>query len=298
MDRHAVHRDVTTWPRRPRWATPGRSTRGSPVPSPSPGSSTRRRRIPGRVPVQLRDEPRGVLATYARGPSATAQHTFADRGPARSTAACPTRTAGSPITRPRVTVTNVAPTVGAITAPLDPSLVGHVDRGASATFTDPGTADTHTAVWDWGDGTTSAGTVTEAERLRRRRRQPHLHGRRRLHRHADRHRRRRRLGHSRSTSTSSSTTRRPGSSPAAAGSTPRPGPTPPTRPSPARPTSASSPGTRTGARVPTGNTEFQFKAGRLQLQEHQLRLAGRLRRPRPGSGAPARSTAPAATGSS
>ena len=28
-------------------------------------------------------------------------------------------------------------------------------------FTDPDKLDTHTAVWNWGDGTTSAGTVTE-----------------------------------------------------------------------------------------------------------------------------------------
>ena len=30
------------------------------------------------------------------------------------------------------------------------------------TFTDPDKLDTHTAVWDWGDGTTSAGTVVES----------------------------------------------------------------------------------------------------------------------------------------
>ena len=32
----------------------------------------------------------------------------------------------------------------------------------SASFTDPGVLDTHTAVWNWGDGNTLAGTVTEA----------------------------------------------------------------------------------------------------------------------------------------
>ena len=30
---------------------------------------------------------------------------------------------------------------------------------ASASFSDPGTGDTHTATWEWGDGSTSAGTV-------------------------------------------------------------------------------------------------------------------------------------------
>lgn len=61
-----------------------------------------------------------------------------------------------------VLVENVAPTVGAITAPLDPVQVGS-SVSTTTSFTDPGLLDTHTAVWDWGDGTTSAGTVTEAD---------------------------------------------------------------------------------------------------------------------------------------
>jgi hypothetical protein len=59
-----------------------------------------------------------------------------------------------------VTVANVPPTVGSITAPVSPVQVG-TSVSANAPFTDPGTLDTHTAVWDWGDGTTSPGTVTE-----------------------------------------------------------------------------------------------------------------------------------------
>jgi uncharacterized protein len=61
-----------------------------------------------------------------------------------------------------VTVNNVAPTVGAITAPKTPTAIKKT-VAASASFTDPGTADTHTATWDWGDGTTSAGVVTETK---------------------------------------------------------------------------------------------------------------------------------------
>ncbi len=62
-----------------------------------------------------------------------------------------------------VTVNNVAPSVGAITAPIDPVEVG-TSIDASATFTDPGIGlgDSHTASWDWGDGTTTSGTVTES----------------------------------------------------------------------------------------------------------------------------------------
>jgi PKD repeat protein len=59
-----------------------------------------------------------------------------------------------------VTVINVAPTIGAISAPLSPSAVS-TTVSVSATFSDPGVRDTHTAVWDWNDGTTAAGTILE-----------------------------------------------------------------------------------------------------------------------------------------
>ena len=55
---------------------------------------------------------------------------------------------------------NVPPTVGAIAAPVDPVQVNN-NILFSADFTDPGVLDTHTAQWDWGDGTSSAGTVNE-----------------------------------------------------------------------------------------------------------------------------------------
>jgi hypothetical protein len=54
---------------------------------------------------------------------------------------------------------NVAPIVGAITAPTDPQVVNSTIN-VSANFTDQDNIDTHTAVWDWGDGT-SVGTVNE-----------------------------------------------------------------------------------------------------------------------------------------
>jgi uncharacterized repeat protein (TIGR01451 family) len=52
------------------------------------------------------------------------------------------------------TVRNVAPTLGALTAPLSPIAVG-TPFSASATLSDPGTRDTFTAVMAWGDGTTT-----------------------------------------------------------------------------------------------------------------------------------------------
>jgi PKD repeat protein len=59
-----------------------------------------------------------------------------------------------------VNITNAAPAVGAITAPLDPVQL-NTTASVSANFTDPGVLDTHNAVWDWGDGSTSPGTVDE-----------------------------------------------------------------------------------------------------------------------------------------
>lgn len=60
-----------------------------------------------------------------------------------------------------ITVNNVAPTVGVITAPSDPQQV-NTSVGISANFTDPGVLDTHAATIDWGDSSTSVGTITES----------------------------------------------------------------------------------------------------------------------------------------
>ena len=63
-----------------------------------------------------------------------------------------------------VTVNNVAPTVGPITAPVDPVQAG-TSIDASASFTDPGIGlgDSFTATWDWGDGTTNTDGVVSAD---------------------------------------------------------------------------------------------------------------------------------------
>jgi hypothetical protein len=58
-------------------------------------------------------------------------------------------------------VENVAPVIGAITGPSGPIQVGSW-AVLSAAFADQGTADSHTASIEWGDGTSSSATVTEA----------------------------------------------------------------------------------------------------------------------------------------
>jgi len=56
---------------------------------------------------------------------------------------------------------NQPPILGEITAPVDPVAV-ETEISASTDFTDPDADDIHTAVWDWGDDTTSDGTVDQA----------------------------------------------------------------------------------------------------------------------------------------
>jgi len=53
----------------------------------------------------------------------------------------------------------VAPVVESVSAPLDPQTVGTTVE-ANASFTDENAGDTHTAVWDWGDSATSNGVVS------------------------------------------------------------------------------------------------------------------------------------------
>lgn len=59
-----------------------------------------------------------------------------------------------------VTVSNVVPVLSEITATLDPVQVDSIIV-ASATFTDTGILDTHTSVWDWGDGITTEAQISE-----------------------------------------------------------------------------------------------------------------------------------------
>jgi len=60
-----------------------------------------------------------------------------------------------------VYVANVPPSAGIIVGPSGPVQVNSVIN-ASASFTDPGVVDSHTASWNWGDGTSSPGTVGES----------------------------------------------------------------------------------------------------------------------------------------
>ncbi len=102
-----------------------------------------------------------VNGTSCTGPS----HTYVDNKPNDAayivTVSVTDKDKGTGSASTNQMVKNVSPTVGPITAPSDPVKIG-TNVAASASFTDPGVEDTHTATWDWGDGTTSAATVTES----------------------------------------------------------------------------------------------------------------------------------------
>jgi PKD repeat protein len=57
---------------------------------------------------------------------------------------------------------NTPPTITSITGPIDPIPVDN-NFLITGTFEDLDSEDTHTALWDWGDDSTSAGTVDEIE---------------------------------------------------------------------------------------------------------------------------------------
>jgi YVTN family beta-propeller protein len=56
------------------------------------------------------------------------------------------------------------PEIATITVPVDPILVG-TSIDASASFTDATDNNDHTAVWDWGDNSTSSGTVDQINNI-------------------------------------------------------------------------------------------------------------------------------------
>jgi PKD repeat protein len=55
---------------------------------------------------------------------------------------------------------NILPEITSITGPVDPVAAG-TSISITGIITDPDIGDTHTATWDWGDGTSSVGTVNQ-----------------------------------------------------------------------------------------------------------------------------------------
>ena len=91
--------------------------------------------------------------------TATATHTFVQDGLYLVTASVTDDTNQTGTDTLTITVLNATPTIDGLSNVPAPD--GIPFTVVLATFADPGTLDTHTAIIDWGDGTTSAGTVGE-----------------------------------------------------------------------------------------------------------------------------------------
>ena len=97
-----------------------------------------------------------VSGNTCNGPS----HVYADNNTHTVTIAVKDKDNGTGSNSGSHGVTNAAPAITSITGPTDPIQIG-ASASITATFTDAGTADTHTCSINWGDGTTTPGTVSE-----------------------------------------------------------------------------------------------------------------------------------------
>jgi hypothetical protein len=88
-------------------------------------------------------------------------HFYADNGSFTITVSITNNQGEIGIQTTSVTVNNIIPNIGPINAPSTPIQV-NTSINASASFTDSGINDTHTATWNWGDGNSSTGTVRES----------------------------------------------------------------------------------------------------------------------------------------
>lgn len=103
----------------------------------------------------------GIQPLPLSGMNFSLNHTYQDNGSYPITVTVSNNEGGMGTASATVTVENIAPQVQTITAPSQGIKV-NTSVSVSAAFQDAGVLDTHTAVWDWGDNTTSSGNVTES----------------------------------------------------------------------------------------------------------------------------------------
>lgn len=116
----------------------------------------------GSVAFTLDDDDAGTASLDAAGVAAVIK-TFPDNGTHRIVArylGAPgsARSSSSALAQQ---VTNASPRVGPLSGAAEPVAVG-TQLTLTAAISDPGTADTHTAIVDWGDGTTAPAMVQES----------------------------------------------------------------------------------------------------------------------------------------
>ncbi|MCC4767227.1 PKD domain-containing protein [Methanosarcina sp. DH1] len=90
----------------------------------------------------------------------TPTHIYADNGVYTVTLNVTDNNGGIGTDALTLTVNNVNPALGEIASPTDPASV-NTQITTSCSFTDAGLTDTHNGVWYWGDGTSSSGSVSE-----------------------------------------------------------------------------------------------------------------------------------------
>jgi hypothetical protein len=99
--------------------------------------------------------------TFGDATGASASRGFAQNGTYTVRARGSDQAGNAAVASQSLIVSNVGPTVTGVASSVDPVAV-NTAVGATASFTDPGTSDTHSAIFDWGDGSTIAGAVSEA----------------------------------------------------------------------------------------------------------------------------------------
>jgi hypothetical protein len=99
--------------------------------------------------------------TTGSGTAPPSSHTYRDDGTYTISLTVTDPSGASDQRSTTATIDNLAPVLSEILAPVDPLSLG-TSLNVSATFTDPGTVDTHSARIEWGDGTTTDLTLGSA----------------------------------------------------------------------------------------------------------------------------------------
>jgi Ca2+-binding RTX toxin-like protein len=117
--------------------------------------------VPYTVTVTWGDGTTTTLNPTAPG-ALSAAHTYAKGGTYSATVKATDSVGGSANVGFTVTVANLPPVVAVNTPTAGSSFQTGTSVSGKASFTDPGTADTHTCTIAWGDGATSTGTISES----------------------------------------------------------------------------------------------------------------------------------------
>ena len=102
----------------------------------------------------------GVQPLSLSGTNFSLNHVYKDNGIYTVTVSITDNQGATGSGTASVTVNNIPPTIGPISVSSNPLVVNN-SLTTTASFTDPGVLDTHSAVWNWGDNVTSIGVVVE-----------------------------------------------------------------------------------------------------------------------------------------